>query len=88
MSMVNLYVQIGNSIIKGRIIQSVYFSNQDNTVVVTYISNYKKTIQLSAVITEEEITRIFNEICAIHEAECYPSGSNPETGCPLGVASL
>lgn len=87
MSMANLYVQIGNNIIKGRIIQSVYFRNDKPKVIVTYLHGNKEELDLADFVTEDEIDRIYNEICAIHAEPCYPSESDG-SGCPLGMANL
>ena len=94
MGLANLYVQIGNNLIKGRIIQSVYFRNDIPKVVVTYLHGNKTEIDLEEerkanydFMTEDEIDRIFNEICAIHAEPCYPSDSD-DSGCPLGMANL
>jgi len=87
MGLANLYVQIGNNLIKGRIIQSVYFRNDIPKVVVTYLHGNKTEVDLDDFMTEDEIDRIFNEICAIHAEPCYPSDSD-DSGCPLGMANL
>lgn len=87
MGLANLYVQIGNNLIKGRIIQSVYFRNDTPKVVVTYLHGNKTEIDLEDFMTEDEIDRVFNEICAIHAEPCYPSDSD-DSGCPLGMANL
>ena len=83
----NLYVKIGDHLVLGRIIQSVYFHPSLRTVTITYLSGRKHTVITEEQFTLDDMRTILKEICDIHEASCYPSGDD-ESGCPLGMANL
>ena len=87
MSFVNLYVQIGDTLLPGRIIQSVYFLPDRPSVIVTYLNGKQKKISLGDFLTETDIDTIYSEICAIHASGCYPQ--NPSDGnCNLDMVVL
>lgn len=85
--MVNLYVQIGSHLIKGRIIQTVYFDQEVPQVIVTYLNNRKQICPLDDYLSTDQIDTILAQINDIHAQPCYPSESD-DSGCPLGMANL
>jgi len=87
MSTVNLYVQIGSYLIRGRIIQTVYFDPDKPEVIVTYLSGRKQKCYLDTQLSSDEIDSILKEINDIHAQPCYPSESDG-SGCPLGMVNL
>ncbi len=84
---VNLYVQIGTYLIKGRIIQSIYFDPDQPIVTVRYLNGRRQLCKLDTQYTSDEIDSILEQINAIHAEPCYPSDSDG-TPCPLGMANL
>jgi len=87
MSFVNLYVQIGNSLLPGRIIQSVYFRSDKPFVLVTYLNGKQHNLKLDDFLTETEIDTIYSEICEIHASGCYPQDPS-EGNCNLDMVVL
>lgn len=83
----NLYVQIGPCLVRGRIIQSVYFYHDKPEVCVTYLNGRKQYITTDEQCSIEDMERILAEINAIHAEPCYPSDSDG-SGCPLGMANI
>ena len=87
MSTVNLYVQIGNELIAGRIIQTLYIHPDTPKVTVVYLNGKKVEIILDDYLSDTEVDTIYDEICAIHAEACYPSESDG-SGCALGMYNI
>lgn len=84
----NLYVKIGNDVVRGRIIESVYFKTQSPTVVVKYLCGSTKIVKLSNSLSTEDINTIFTEICNIQAAPCYPYAASNECACLLDMITM
>lgn len=90
--MIDLYIKIGNDLISGRNIQTVYFrkhthhvtGEEHETATVTYLCGERQIIHLPTPTTVDSRNVILNKIIAIQEAGCYPQ----KEPCDLGIESL
>lgn len=82
---VSTSIQIESYIVPGRIIQSLYYLPDSQTIRITYLNNETRSLLLKTQYTPEELDtlldKLLSEILVIQEYGCYPKTA---TACDLG----
>lgn len=92
MAQVDLYLQIEKNLVRGRNIQTIYFTTYEDlegvlkmVVNVTYLCGEFLQLALDNVLTPEQIDTILEQVCILQEQPCYP---HTESDCELGITKL
>lgn len=94
MSQVDLYLRLQTNLVRGRIIQHIYFTtwedkegNIHQNARITYLCGEIVDVPLQPVLTPDQLDKVLSDVCELQATPCYPS-SGKSPCCDLGITKL